>query len=145
MAQTVEIDMSSCGCCSGGIACCDCDATPDQWTLPVSGITNDGNPLPSCQTCSGYNSTWTLTRRPTDLCVWDSATGPCTAGPAWILDCDATDWVLQTPTFNGQAAIYKKSKATWNCLGSNTLNRISTSTLIGHCASWPATLTVTPV
>lgn len=133
--------------------CCGCEASPYEWSLSVGGVANQTAVPPIGTACPCHNGTWTLglTARNsvTGVCTWASDPGPCVNAPAagmWQLSCDpgagtATLSTQHTPGGGGQAT-YTASLAGWDCLGPNTLSLFSNS---GHCQSWPATVTITPI
>lgn len=129
--------------------CCGCEVVPRMYQLTVSGITADG--FLGCEgdgdlvnDCPEVNGTWTMILR--GDCGWYvSGLFVCAAPPAretWSLYCDATDFILQLECTAGFVDQWKKSKASWDCLGSNTLALFDGS---GCCASLPANITVVPV
>jgi hypothetical protein len=121
--------------------CCGCDALPRVWTFSVSGFYGGESECSTGRSCADINGSWTLTY--VGDCVWNSGdNGACVEGEGtWTLFCDANDWILGTEGVAGAFVnIWKKSRATWNCLGENTL------TLVTHefCSSVPDTITITP-
>lgn len=123
--------------------CCECEVSPYQWSLPVSGVTT-----PTEVQCPCFNGNWTLTLNTFTggECGWDSESflSPCSSGPSamWHLQCLNASRVYRLSTQNGfAAATYELGFDDWNCLGPNTLNR----TFAVGCTGFPSTLTVTPV
>lgn len=129
------IDSIGC-CCVSGPTCCGCSSNPNTWQVIVSGVTNG-----TCSICNNYNKAWSIPLQvSTDPCIWqDDNGGGCDPESFTKLTCDPTDFVL---SFDTDTAIYKRSRATWSCLGSNVMTLFSNN---GSCATWPATVTVTPV
>ena len=148
-------------CCCGDVvteACCDCDSVPLRYSFSVAGVSN--NVL--CSRCNIYNGDFVLTFRSAggDLgCVWtngDEYPGSydvcCDAlgndaDQIWMLECDdiTTGFWTLLPSFtcvSGTIPVYTKSRATWSCLGSNSLTLVTSPTV---CDSWPASITLTPV
>lgn len=129
--------------------CCGCDASPFQYDLVVSGITNNTGTA-----CDCHNGNWRLTLSSIDtlnqICTWSSDPGPCFAAPVsgmWTLRCDPTTGFVTLGTQHtpggGGSATYRMNLSAWNCLGSNTLTLLSAPGTF--CSNWPATLTVVPV
>lgn len=103
---------------------------------------DDNNP------CSELHGTYTITNS-SDDCIWlFSSSQPgavtCPTGVALgaTLSCDATNWIFIVSTNKSVGATYTKSRASWDCLAANTLDR---ATQVGCSSSWPATITLTPV
>lgn len=135
--------------------CCGCAAMPANWSLVVAGVTNN-----TCSECNSYNGTFTLAFFGTDNsgfgveCIWHAgAINVCNPGGPenyiWHLQCyrefgyfELSPVMLGSPG-STQAPVYRKSIASWNCLGANTLTLVTYDDT--NCANWPATLTVTPV
>lgn len=131
--------------CAAGDTCCGCEAVPVNWQFSAAGIT-DGTLVGCPGHCVGFNGTWTLAYRAPALpaCTWgvpsSESTGVCTGGTPWQLNCDATDWVLQTQT--GGNFVYKCPRTSWKCFGPNVMTLFSSGT---SCATPPGSITVTAV
>ena len=134
--------------------CAACATTPSQWSLTLSGITNN-----ACSDCASFNATWVLDHAPGtggafgDVnCRWAVSTGICETPDGTLLgaiklfrDTGTSLWWL---TFGfsgiGNNAVYVLSTGSFDCFTSNVMNRQSSETLL-KCSGWPATVTVTPI
>lgn len=133
-------------CCGGGVPtngpCCGCPAVPLQYSLPVSGFTSDTTDCDA--NCTDLNGTWTLTLDEPSCTYSSGDGGTCNTGePTWSMFCDATNWYITTASTAGSTVNrWVRSRASWNCLGPNTL----TLDTLNFCSGGvPGTLTVTPV
>lgn len=140
---------SGCDCClqpCEDCIRCDVGATPAQFALSVSSITNA-----SCSNCDRWNGDWILTQQCLvveggDSCRWQTpieADAPCDISCAgcsrWALILGSSFAVLLADENN--MAGYRLAIGSFDCATSNVLT-LNTASL--RC-NWPATLTVTPV
>lgn len=141
--------LGSC-CCSVQQACCGCTSYPIRYRMPIAGITNG-----TCLRCDEQdllNRTWELAWDP--LCQWtNGGVGPCTplpgSDPIFLrLRCpgDGFMWLefrIEEVVFGFVSiARYRKAITDWLCLGENNVDLVDNT---GHCATWPSTLTLTPI
>lgn len=136
-----------CCCLRGGTGgpCCGCTSIPLQYTFSLANIGNG-----TCDiNCVGYNGTWKIVLD-VPTCVWTDTEGPSvrSQGPCSTINatgvtllCDATHFLL-TFAEDVTRVVYRKTRATWSCLGINILDLFSDD---ATCITFPATLTLTPV
>ena len=137
--------MACCGCGTGSGDCdaCSCSSYPLQYTLVLSGITD--NTCTEPHECAELNSTWTLTKV-SGFCHWGVTTGLrlCGYEPTSIeLRCNSVSgyWELDIQS-NGSYAQWRLIIASWSCLGSNTLSLFTSN---NSCNNWPSSVTLNPV
>jgi hypothetical protein len=116
------------------------------WTFTMSGVTNG-----TCTNCNGYNGDVSLIHDGMPGCNWnDNVLTPCNIsnqalryGMRWFPL--GTVWELIAHRSDGIPApiiaTWTLPIGSWNCNGPNTLTLMSSD---GTCATWPATVTVTP-
>lgn len=141
-------------CCGQDVAgCCGCAASPENWQVTVQGVLSG-----VCDCSNQFNGTFLLKFRTqvSDICTWSTdATFVCfpeDQGAKYRLYCNATDWVLESApccTATGECITdgpvkYKKSRASWACLGDNVMTYESNTGKCCASGSWPATVTVSP-
>ncbi len=134
-------------CCGSAGGCYDCSPVPLDYSLIIAGVTND-----RCANCTIHNGTWTLRD---DLLIrewnfqWFIACADIDDEPQYEVNLACYEripgqgvwWYLGFGLGTVEYALYRKSTASWSCLGSNTLDFVRKS---DACTNWPATLTVVP-
>ena len=130
-SQTVE-----CICCP--------DGTPLIWQYTLSGITDD-----ACTNCTGYNGTFNLIH--IGACNWTTnELTPCffefDPNRMAFFSCGGTgqddNWELLLLKNDGNTiATYSIPEENFDCLGTNTLDFVSS---LNTCGTWPTTALVFP-
>lgn len=139
-----------CGCCG----CCGCATYPDAWTIDWPALTGSYCGARACPTgfadielthgIAGFSECLDAD------CSWASGNvgpfcNPSYPGEGAALCCDETDFILEisldTNPGDELSAVYKKSRASWDCMDVNTMDLDS---FVGAC-TWPATIDITPV
>jgi hypothetical protein len=127
----------------GGSICSGCTSVPLQWSMNVSGITDN-----TCNICTLYNGAYTLTNVP-GLCRWESPSqsicngvGTPGTGARWVLFRFGLNWQLRAVGIGGAVlANWQLSQASFACMGVNVMPSLSTTT---NCSNWPANITLNP-
>lgn len=129
--------------------CCDCPVAPAEWNMTVAGITNGVCP----GGCENANGTFKLAYVGVvgGECRWEAVIndfncfGAAGLDGKWRLTCTGVFgtgyWHLLLMPALGDASIWRKARADWNCLGANTLDLVTDEP---ECANEPATITITP-
>lgn len=134
----------------------------------MSGVTGTLPEMDECTECSIINDDYTITDVTPSACQWFSDGNSCQGGSsnplegaigAIYLFCDDDFyWLLFEiryidesffPAQGFEFAWYKLARASWSCMGVNTLDfDRSSNGLVSpspNCTNWPASITVTPV
>lgn len=143
--------IGTCCCSSVGGPCCECSSYPNQYTIAVSGVTNE-----FCTVCtSKFNTTFTLTKASGTVCKWLSpafaSVSECVVWDPpmyWDLNCGGaactsgttSAWCL-TLQANGELALYTQITV-WSCLGTNVMSVVS---FLPGCTTPPTSITLVPV
>lgn len=157
-----------CECCTPVSGCCGCAVRPASYDITIAGIsgtlTTVSAAFEECTDCAEANGDYTIPEVADcsyffteDICTGGSASEGDHSGIGLHLYCDATYWwleviicytVLDAPIGEVycETAYYKKTRASWSCLGANTLDYDRTEKAPSHTinCTFPATLTVTP-
>lgn len=153
---------SSYECCCD-VACCGCSVNSPRrhWRFTASGITNN-----VCSSCSEFNGTFDLKwYNEGPPCLWlawksgpptcaDQAFPPddlCENNYYWRLQYDNAGslgdgfYLIPNTSFPFPSApVYFLAVSSWNCGGSNVMTRDGPTGSGTSCATWPATLTLSP-